>query len=170
MGADGEGPQEWTIGRGSSGVELRRGLPWWTIEGEPEEGLLTREVDEQGGSHKSMLRPAYMQSGEIVNQDKKGEGVGQEGSDQTKVEDLLDWFSMPGGESKAQEPLDRVEPTPNKAEEGSEGEVKLTEVAQKDRGNSVPKEPKEPREPKREQKKRKNLEGSQKRAEWKWTN
>ena len=101
-----------------------------------------------------------MKSGEVGKQD-KGERDQQEESEETKVEDLLDWFNMPGGESKLQESLGSIDPKPNEPEEDSEGGVKPADVGQNYRGNSVPKEPRKPTEPRREHKKRKNSEAEE---------
>jgi hypothetical protein len=104
-----------------------------------------------------MLRPAYMQSSEIGKQDRGGM-YQQEESEETRVEDLLDWFSMPGGESKSQESLGSVDSKPNEPEENSEGEVEPVGRGQNNQDSPAPKEPRKPREPRREHKKRKNSE------------
>jgi hypothetical protein len=99
-----------------------------------------------------MLRPAYMQSSEIGKQDRGGM-YQQEESEETRVEDLLDWFSMPGGESKSQESLGSVDSKPNEPEENSEGEVEPVGRGQNNQDSPAPKEPRKPREPRREHKK-----------------
>jgi hypothetical protein len=104
-----------------------------------------------------MLRPAYMQSSEIGKQDRGGM-CQQEESEETRVEDLLDWFSMPGGESKSQESLRSVDSKPNEPGENSEGEVEPVGRGQDNQDSPAPKEPRKPREPRRENKKRKNSE------------